>query len=238
MDNNDNDKSQFDRYVYLRQTTTDIPIIRIRGDWLNLFNKRLFDMVLSLMAIVILSPLLVLIAILVKATSKGPVLFKDVRIGKKGKTIKVYKFRSMYVDAESRLKSYLTPEQYKSWLIDRKIDNDPRITKFGNFIRKTSLDELPQLFNIFFGSMSLVGPRPITERELMKNFTPAERSLILSVRPGLTGYWQVSGRSDADYDSGKRQALEIEYFSRRGFFFDLGILFKTIPAVLKRKGAQ
>lgn len=136
------------------------------------------------MAIVVLSPVLLVVAILVKLSSKGPVIFKDEREGKDGKHFNVYKFRSMYEDAESRLETYLTEEQRERWEKKRKIDDDPRITKVGGF--KTSLDELPQLFNILFGSMSVVGPRPITQKEY-ENFTPEEKRIIQSVRPGLTG---------------------------------------------------
>ena len=202
------------------------------------FFKRAFDIFCSFLAIVVLSWFLLIMAILVKVTSKGPVLFKDKRVGRNGKEIKVYKFRSMYVDAESRLREYLTEEQYQNWLVERKIDNDPRITKLGKFIRKTSIDELPQLFNILKGDMSIVGPRPITKLEIDLNFTEEERKILLLARPGLTGYWQVYGRSDVDYASGERQRLELEYYSHRGFWFDIKLILLTVPAVLKSKGAK
>lgn len=201
------------------------------------FFKRAFDIFSSLLAIIILSPVLLIVAIAVGVSSKGPIIFKDQREGKNGKLFKVYKFRSMYRDAESRLESYLTEEQRERWEKERKIDNDPRITKVGKFIRRTSLDELPQLFNILFGSMSVVGPRPITKKEY-ENFTAEEKEIIQSVRPGLTGYWQVCGRSDVDFESGKRQEMELEYFTKLGFWYDIGLIFRTIPAVLKKKGAQ
>jgi len=203
-----------------------------------LFCKRCFDIFNSFLAIIVLSPLFLLTSLIIKLTSKGPVFFLDKRVGRYGKEIKVIKFRSMYVDAESRLKSYLTPEQYQKWLVDRKLDNDPRITRFGKLIRKTSLDELPQLFNIFAGSMSFVGPRPITRLELDVNYTKEQKLILLSATPGLTGYWQVMGRSDAIYDTGERQRLELAYFYKRGFWYDISLIFRTIPAVLKRKGAK
>ena len=212
--------------------------IVVKGGKAYSFFKRAFDIFCSFLAIVVLSWFLLIMAILVKVTSKGPVLFKDKRVGRNGKEIKVYKFRSMYVDAESRLREYLTEEQYQNWLVERKIDNDPRITKLGKFIRKTSIDELPQLFNILKGDMSIVGPRPITKLEIDLNFTEEERKILLLARPGLTGYWQVYGRSDVDYASGERQRLELEYYSHRGFWFDIKLILLTVPAVLKSKGAQ
>ena len=143
----------------------------------------------------------------------------------------------MYYDAESNIDKYLTPEQKETWLRERKLDNDPRITKLGRILRKTSLDELPQLFNILFGSMSVVGPRPISTKEL-DNFTDEELEILFTAKPGLTGYWQVYGRSDVDFESGERQRLELEYFSKRSFWFDIGLIFKTIPSVLSSKGAK
>lgn len=205
---------------------------------LYFFFKRVFDIFSSLAMIILLSPVLLVFAILVKVTSKGPVLFKDKRVGKNGKTISIWKFRSMYADAEDRLKDYLTDEQYENWLKERKIDNDPRITKIGKFIRKTSIDELPQLFNIFSGRISVVGPRPVTDFEIETNYDEEDRNILLSMKPGLTGYWQVYGRSDVDYESGERQKLELEYYKHRGFFFDLKLIFMTIPSVLKHRGAK
>lgn len=212
--------------------------IEVKGSKAYAFSKRAFDLFCSSLAIIILSPLLLILSMIVKFSSKGPVLFKDKRIGLDGKEIKVYKFRSMYIDAESNIRKYLTEEQIKTWKIERKLDNDPRITKIGKFLRKTSLDELPQLFNIFAGTLSIVGPRPITFVELKENYTPYERRKLLSVKPGLTGYWQVYGRSDVDYKSGERQKEELAYLPKRSFFFDLKLIFLTIPAVLKHKGAK
>ncbi|MFA6861299.1 MAG: sugar transferase [Bacilli bacterium] len=211
---------------------------RAQGNPFYFCIKRTFDIVFSSLAIIMLAPLLALIAILVKATSKGPVFFLDKRVGKNNKDIKVYKFRSMYVDAESRLRDYLTDEQMQKWIVERKLDNDPRITKFGKFIRKTSLDELPQLFNIFKGDMSFVGPRPITRIELDENYNTRQKRLLLSATPGLTGYWQVYARSAATYETGERQKLELAYFSKRSCLFDAKLVLMTVPAVLQHKGAQ
>ena len=212
--------------------------IIVKGNKCYEFFKRTFDVFSSGLAIILLSWLLLIIALLVKLTSNGPVLFKDRRVGKNGKIIKVYKFRSMYIDAESRLDKYLTPEEMEIWKKEGKIDNDPRITKIGKFIRKTSLDELPQLFNILGGSLSVVGPRPIKSLELELNYNEYQKSKLLSVKPGLTGYWQVYGRSNVSYESGERQKLELAYLPKRGFWFDLKIIILTIPAVLKSRGAQ
>ena len=212
--------------------------IVVRGGKCYSFFKRIFDVVSSGIAIVLLSWLLLIIAVLIKCTSKGPVLFKDNRVGKKGKMIQVYKFRSMYIDAESRLDKYLTPEQMECWKKEGKIDNDPRISPIGKFIRKTSLDELPQLFNIFGGSMSIVGPRPIKRLELDLNYDEYQKEKLLSVKPGLTGYWQVYGRSNVSYESGERQKLELAYLPKRGFWFDIKLIILTIPAVLVRRGAK
>lgn len=202
------------------------------------FFKRLLDIVVSLIGILLLSWLFIILAILVKVTSKGRIFFIDNRVGKSNKNIKVLKFRTMYYDAESRLKSYLTEEQLEEWTKERKIVNDPRITPIGKLLRKTSLDELPQLFNIFIGNLSIVGPRPITRMELEENFTEEEKNKLLTVKPGLTGNWQVYGRSDVSFESGERQKMELDYIDKRGFFFDLKIVFLTIPAVLKHRGAK
>ena len=210
----------------------------VKGGICYSFFKRLFDFLSSLIVIILISWLLLILYIIQIFATKGHPIFKDNRIGKKGKHIKVYKFRSMYYDAESNIDKYLTPEQKEIWLRERKLDDDPRIIKVGKFLRKTSLDELPQLFNILFGSMSVVGYRPMSEREVNEHFTEKERKILFKAKPGLTGYWQVYGRSDVDFASGERQKLELEYFSKRGFFFDLGLIFKTIPAVLKHKGAK
>lgn len=213
-------------------------IIEIKGGKLYFFLKRTMDICASFLGIVILALPLLIIGLIVKLTSKGPILFKDKRVGKDNKEITVYKFRSMYIDAEENIDKYLTKEEKERWLVERKLDNDPRITPIGKFIRKTSIDELPQLFNILKGDLSIVGPRPITRLELEQNYTENEANILLSARPGLTGYWQVCGRSNVSYESRERQRLEIEYFTKRGFWFDIGIIFKTIPAVLGSKGAH
>ncbi len=216
-------------------TTTEE--IVVRGGKGYAFCKRTFDIVSSFVMILLCSPLFVVLSVLVLFSSKGKIFFNDIRVGKNGKTIKVYKFRTMVADAETNIDKYLTPEEKAQWERERKLPNDPRITKLGKFLRCSSLDELPQLFNILFGTLSVVGPRPITEQEL-ENFTPYQRKKLLSVRPGLTGYWQVYGRSSATYETGERQKQELAYLPKRGFFYDLKLIFLTIPAVLKRNGAK
>lgn len=206
--------------------------------WFYLTVKRIFDLFASILGLLLIWWLLLIIAILIKATSKGPVLFKDKRIGKNYKEIKVYKFRSMYIDAEENVNKYLTKEQKEKWNHERKLDNDPRITKIGKFLRKTSLDELPQILNVIGGSLSLVGPRPITKHEIDEYFSKEEANIMLSAKPGITGYWQVYGRSNVDYASKERQKLTLEYFYKRSLWLDLKLLFLTIPAVIKHKGAQ
>lgn len=206
--------------------------------WLYRFLKRSADIFFSLLLIIVLSPLLILIALIVWIASKGTPLFKDPRVGKDHKPINVLKFRTMYIDAETNIDKYLNRKQKKQWKKERKVQDDPRVTPIGKILRKTSLDELPQLFNIFLGSMSFVGPRPITEYEITAYFSQEEQKILLSTRPGLIGYWAVMGRSDVEFGSGKRQQLELDYFKLRGIFFDISLIFRVIPAVLKGKGAK
>ena len=200
-----------------------------------LFIKRVFDIVLSLVAIVVLSPVLLILTILVIADDGGSPLYGHERIGENGTRIKVYKFRSMRTDAGD-LNRLLTPEQLEQYKNEFKIDDDPRITKIGNFIRKTSLDELPQLFNILFGQLSIVGPRPIVEKETQ--IYGKDIAKLLSVKPGLTGYWQAYARNNATYESGERQRMEMYYVDHRSLWLDVKVIFKTFSSVLKREGAQ
>lgn len=153
------------------KTESRIPSV-IKGGKAYYFWKRVFDFTSSLFVILLISWFLLIMLIINLIATKGHPIFPDKRIGKNGKEIKVYKFRSMYYDAESNIDKYLTPEQKEVWLRERKIDNDPRITPVGRFIRKTSIDELPQLFNILFGSMSVVGPRPISKKDVSLSLVP------------------------------------------------------------------
>ncbi|MDO4831204.1 MAG: sugar transferase, partial [Clostridia bacterium] len=186
------------------------------------FFKRLFDIVLSVVAIILLSPILLILFIIVKATSKGPAIYKHKRVGKDGKTIYIYKFRSMVVDADKMIHNF-TPEQKAEFEKNFKLENDPRVTKIGKFLRKTSLDELPQLFNILKGDIAFIGPRPVTQAET--ELYGSNRELLLSIRPGLTGFWASNGRSDTSYK--RRRAMELYYVKNRSFGFDIKIFFKT-----------
>lgn len=197
------------------------------------FLKRFFDICVSLVALIILSPLFLIIAIIIKLDSKGPVFFKHHRIGYKGKPIFIYKFRTMVDHAEDMIKTF-TPEQKAEWEANYKLENDPRITKIGAFLRKTSIDELPQLLNIIGGSLSIVGPRPIIEEELEKYEDNKEK--FLSAKPGLTGYWAAHGRSNTSYD--ERMRMELYYVDHCSLWLDIKIVFRTAFSVLKQEGAK
>ena len=194
--------------------------------------KRLIDIIGSLIGIILLSPLYIIIAILIKFDSPGKVVFGHTRKGKGGKDIKVYKFRTMYSNASEIFESF-TPEQKEEYYKNFKLDNDPRVTKLGGFLRKTSLDELPQLFNILKGDMTIIGPRPIVEKEVEKYGDKAEK--LFSVVPGLGGYWQANGRSDTTYE--ERVEMDMYYIDHICFTLDDKILFQTIFSVLKGEGA-
>ena len=197
--------------------------------------KRTSDVIVSLVALVALSPLMALTAVLVRLDSKGPAFYKHKRIGKNGEYIYLYKFRSMYTDSEERLKEMLKdPVIKEEWENNFKLDNDPRITKIGKFLRKTSLDELPQLINIIKGDMSIVGPRPVIESELEKY--GAAKKYFLSVTPGLTGWWAVNGRSATTYEERKR--LELYYISNRNIKLDMKIILKTFTTIFQRGEAK
>ena len=198
-------------------------------------TKRVFDFFTSFLAVIILSPVFLLIVFLIKIDSKGTTIYKHKRIGKNGKYIYLYKFRTMYSDADKRLKKLLkNPKIKKEWEENFKLDNDPRITRIGNILRKTSLDELPQLFNILKGEMSLVGPRPVIDGEIEKY--GSNKNKFLSVIPGLTGWWACNGRSDIDYD--ERIKLELYYVDHCSIFLDIKCLLKTVLAVFKKSGAK
>ncbi|MCC8052222.1 MAG: sugar transferase [Clostridiales bacterium] len=203
-----------------------------------LFFKRVFDFISSLCVLIVLFLPLLAISLVVRLTSKGPVFYWDNRVGLNGKDIRVLKYRTMYEDAEEHVRDYLTDEQYQIWLVERKVEDDPRITPIGRFLRRTSIDELPQLVNILKGDISVVGPRPLTRSEIETNFTPEEQEMLLSCKPGLTGNWGVCGRSDVTFESGERQRLELEYVEKCGVLTDLKLIFATVGVVVKGKGAQ
>ncbi len=197
------------------------------------FIKRTFDIIISLLALILLSPFFLIIAVCIKAGDKGPALFGHKRIGRNGREFKLYKFRSMVTNAEELIDKF-TPEQLEEFKKNFKLEDDPRITKVGKFLRKTSLDELPQLWNILKGDMSIVGPRPVTEEETL--IFGSNRSLMLSVRPGLTGYWAAYGRGDAT-GYRRRRAMEVYYVIYRSVWLDIKIMFKTVSTVIKGRGS-
>lgn len=206
------------------------------GNGIYKFVKRAFDFIAALAAIVAISPLLLIISAIVYLGNPGPVIYGQVRIGKNGKAFKMWKFRSMYKNADKML-DQLTDEQRQQYITEFKIDNDPRITPVGNFLRKTSLDELPQLFNVLCNDMSLVGPRPLIESEIQTYYADMFDTL-LSVKPGVTGYWQAYARNNATYQSGQRQQMEMYYVNNASIMLDIKILFRTFASVLRRDGAK
>src|SRR5690606_29954901 len=197
------------------------------------FAKRAFDIAGALLAIVVLSPVLIGAAIAVKVSSRGPLLFTQERIGLRGETFRMIKFRSMVVDAEDRLQHLLDAQRDAGNEVLFKLKNDPRVTPVGRFMRRFSIDELPQLFNVLGGSMSLVGPRPPLAREVDLYDEAARRRLL--VRPGLTGLWQVSGRSSLSWEESIR--LDLYYVENWSLMGDLVLMWRTLKAVIARDGA-
>jgi lipopolysaccharide/colanic/teichoic acid biosynthesis glycosyltransferase len=195
------------------------------------FFKRAFDIVFSIIGLVVLSPTLLIIALVIKLYDNGPVIYASDRVGKKGKVFRFYKFRSMCVNADEIYNELVANNETGG--LTFKMKDDPRITGIGKFLRQTSLDELPQLFNILKGDMSFVGPRPPLKREV-KEYTQTELER-LSVLGGLTCYWQISGRSSVDFDT--MIMLDRKYINDRSFWTDIKMIFLTIPAVIKGEGA-
>ena len=187
--------------------------------------KRVFDILFSLLVLVILLiPGLILCCVISVTTPGGPI-FRQSRIGKAGKEIRIFKFRSMYSDAHVHPEKYLNEAQMAQWLREQKVDDDPRVTPVGKFIRKTSLDEIPQFINVLIGDMSVIGPRPVT---LEETYEYGEyRDEVLSVRPGITGWWQVTSRNDATWENGMRQELELEYVRSQSLLMDLRVFCGT-----------
>ena len=199
------------------------------------FLKRLIDLIAAIPAFLLLLPLMAGLALIIKIRDPGPALFRQKRIGLGGREFYCLKFRTMSVDATERLSQVLKddPKAAEEWARDHKLKNDPRVTPFGRFLRRSSLDELPQIWNILKGEMSFVGPRPIVRDEVNKY--GAQFIAYKSVPPGITGLWQISGRNDVDYD--ERVILDTKYAKSRNIWVDFGILLKTIPAILLSRGA-
>lgn len=194
--------------------------------------KRAVDIICSTIGLLALFPLLFVISILIVTTSNGSAIFRQKRIGKGGKPFTIYKFRTMINGAEN-LKHYLTEEQCRHYMKDRKLKNDPRITKIGKFLRASSLDELPQLLNVFIGNMSIVGPRPMLPEEILQYGSAIQ--LYNTVRPGITGLWQVSARRDTRMCA--RAVLDKQYISRFSLKRDIKIMIATFRVVITKKGA-
>lgn len=216
-----------------RLQINDQEIIEIERKESAIYNisKRALDIIASTLGLIILSPILLVVAILIKLESKGPAIFSQKRIGLNKKEFKMYKFRSMVQNAEE-LKEKLAKENEMSGPMF-KMKNDPRVTKVGKFIRKTSIDELPQLVNVLKGDMSLVGPRPSLPKEV-KNFEPWMLRR-LNVKPGLTCYWQVSGRNNIDFEDWMK--LDVQYVEDRNFWLDIKLIFKTFFVLFGDKNA-
>jgi undecaprenyl-phosphate galactose phosphotransferase len=218
------------------------PLFSLESDWKEKIRhnaiKRGFDIFFSLVSLVICAPLFLVIALAIYFSSPGKVIYFHERIGRGGKVFRCYKFRSMYADADRKLNEILSQdaELRKEWNQTFKLKKDPRITPIGAYLRKTSLDELPQFWNVLRGDLSVVGPRPVVREELEKYFG-IKSYKILSIRPGLTGLWQVSGRSDINCYQ-KRIQLDESYVDNHSLLLDLKIIFlKTIPAMIGKKGA-
>ena len=224
-------RMRLDTLPLIYEHTGNVP----QANPLYLLIKRVADIIISLAGILALSPIMLLLTLLVIADDGGAPFYSHARIGRNGKRIHVYKFRSMRRNAGD-LEKYLTSAQLEQYRREFKIDDDPRITGIGNFLRHTSLDELPQLFNILGGSLSIIGPRPIVEKETEYYADQLEK--FLSVKPGLTGYWQAYARNNATYESGERQRMEMYYVEHRSLWMDIKIFFKTIGTVVSGDGAQ
>ena len=198
--------------------------------------KRTYDFVISGIALIVLAPIMLFICLLIKIDSKGPAILVQERIGEDGKPFKMYKYRSMVVGADELLDKYLkeNEEARKEYKKYKKLQNDPRVTKIGKIIRKASIDELPQLINVFIGNMSLVGPRPYLprEKEDMKNLY----NDIVKSKPGITGIWQISGRNDVSFE--ERLEMDYTYNSDKSTMYDIKILLKTFKKVIEKEGAR
>ncbi|WP_132100737.1 sugar transferase [Curtobacterium sp. PhB146] len=199
----------------------------------KLYTKRAFDLVGATLLVIVLSPLLLVLTVLVKTTTPGPVFFRQERVGLNGSTFRMIKFRSMVVDAEERLQELSALDRAEGNDVLFKMRNDPRVTRVGGFMRRYSLDEVPQLFNVLAGSMSLVGPRPPLAREVARYDTHVHRRFL--VKPGMTGLWQVSGRSDLSWEDSVR--LDLYYVENWSILGDLVVLWRTLKVVLAKNGA-
>lgn len=226
---------QFLATPFVLNATTGFFLQQRLHDRRRILIKRYMDLLLCLLGAVVIIPVFAILALAIKLDSRGAVFYSQKRIGQGGKEIRVHKFRTMVMDADKRLAQYLAdnPHLKEEWDRDQKLRDDPRITRVGHFLRRTSLDELPQLYDVLIGTMSLVGPRPIVEAEKKKYGSVFNE--YIRVRPGITGLWQISGRNDTTYS--ERVGYDFFYVSNWSVWFDIWILARTVPVVLFRKGA-
>ncbi|MCC6077603.1 multidrug MFS transporter [Bacillus thuringiensis] len=216
-----------------KENNIELDLKKVNASKGYLVAKRCIDFIGALCGLILLSPVFLIVAVLIKYEDpKGPVLFKQIRIGKDGKEFHMYKFRSMVVDAEEKLKDLLKHNEVSGAMF--KMKEDPRVTRIGKFIRKTSIDELPQLFNVLKGEMSLVGPRPPLPREVHE-YTEYDKQRLL-VTPGCAGLWQVTERNSVGFK--EMVELDLEYINKRSVIYDLKIIFKTIQIMIKSNGAS
>lgn len=216
---------------------TTTPKVEARSLQLQIVSKRLVDLVGSLFGLILLAPAFVVIAILIRTDSPGPIFFRQKRMGLNGQHFQVLKFRTMVVDAENQLVRLEALNESEGGILF-KMKNDPRVTRIGEFLRRTSIDELPQLINVLLGEMSLVGPRPLQERDCERAHGLVEQRKLAcrqSVLPGMTGLWQIRGRSELNFD--QMLQLDLEYVDRWSLWFDLYILLRTVLVVLASEGA-
>lgn len=192
--------------------------------------KRLFDFMFALIVVTIGLIPGALLCIAIAADTKGSPIYSQERIGKRGKPFRIYKFRSMVKDSDN-VEKYFTPEQLETWKRERKVEDDPRITKLGSLLRRTSVDEMPQFINVLVGQLSVIGPRPITAEELMQHFSQTECCELLSIRPGITGLWQATDRNSASFKSGRRQEIELQYVRRCNISMDVKCFIGTFGAM-------
>jgi lipopolysaccharide/colanic/teichoic acid biosynthesis glycosyltransferase len=211
--------------------TAHYPVAEARARWSYVVYKRIIDVVLASVLLILATPLMCLIALLIKVTSPGGVIFKQRRLGQSGREFWCYKFRTMIANAEAQLQQ--RADLRRQFEESYKIKGDPRVTLLGRFLRKTSLDELPQLYNVLRGELSLIGPRAIVPLELAKYGRYGQR--LLSVRPGLSGFWQVCGRSDTTYD--QRVQMDMFYIANRSVALDLKLIALTAYTILRGRGA-
>ena len=211
--------------------------IKVKNGIVYLICKKIIDIVAGVIGVILLATITLVVWIirLCMHENDGPLFFEQLRIGKDGKQFRLYKFRTMVMNADEKLYKYLeeNEEARKEYKKYKKLKNDPRITKLGNFLRKTSLDEFPQFINLLKGDMSLVGPRPYLYRE--KNDMGDYYDQIVQVKPGITGYWQVNGRNDVDFE--ERTYMDTYYIEHRGIIMDLKIILKTVLKMFKKEGA-